>query len=168
MAMATPGFIPWYFEGRFCDVGYNVDRVARQLGYDQGLASTHDPMFPPDDDIELVKNCYQRFVFKPNGPRYCRDRIFILSVPSTKVPPKFTQTWCTNWYNQLTRMIEFLCDVANPVGTVSPHELNARGRIKLDPEVAAAAGIKSGSRGKSSGAAQKGKNTTATVSQVSC
>ncbi|RZC51566.1 hypothetical protein C5167_019997 [Papaver somniferum] len=47
----------------------------------------------------------------------------------------------------------------------SPHELKARGHIKLAPEIAAAAGIKSGSRGKNSGVAQKGKNKIVVISQ---
>ncbi|RZC62091.1 hypothetical protein C5167_023872 [Papaver somniferum] len=106
IVMSTPGFIPGYFEGKCCAVEYNVYRVARQLGYDQGLASIQTPMFPADDD-DLMKECYHRFLFNPNGPRLCRDRPFSLSVPSPKVPPKFTQAWCTNWYDELTRMIEF-------------------------------------------------------------
>ncbi|RZC74582.1 hypothetical protein C5167_050054 [Papaver somniferum] len=137
--MDTLGFFPGYFEGKFCIVRYNVGRVARQLGNDQGLASIQYPWFPADDD-DLMKECYRRFVFKPDSPRYCRDRPFNLLVPSPKVPPKFTQAWCSNWYDELTRMIEFVSGVADTVEVTSPRKLNALGRIKLTPEVAAAHG----------------------------
>ncbi|RZC43556.1 hypothetical protein C5167_036503 [Papaver somniferum] len=61
-------------------------------------------------------------------------------------------------------MIGFVCAIADPVEVTSPRKLNARGRIKLAPEVAAAHGIKAGSRGKSVGsAAQKGRKTFASV-----
>ncbi|XP_026397602.1 uncharacterized protein LOC113293040 [Papaver somniferum] len=75
-----------------------------------------------------------------NEPRYCRDLPFRLAVPSLMDPPKFTQAWCTHWYNELTRMIEFVCDVAGPMGVVSPHVLNARGRIRLAPDVSTVMG----------------------------
>lgn len=90
LAMVALGFIPGHYEGKFCVVGYNVDRVARQLGYDQGLASFQTPLFPAGDD--LMRDCYRRFVFKPDGPRYCQDLPFHLSVPSSKKPPIFTQS----------------------------------------------------------------------------
>ncbi|RZC45017.1 hypothetical protein C5167_037965 [Papaver somniferum] len=154
--MVTPDFIPRYFDGEFCVISYNVDRVARQLGYDQGLANIQTPMFPMGE--ALMKECYWRFIFKPEEPRYCRDLPFRLAVPSLKVPPRFTQAWCTHWYDELTRMIEFVCDVSDPMGVVSPHVSNARGRIRLAPDVATAHGIKPGSRGKNVvDSSQKGK-----------
>ncbi|RZC79153.1 hypothetical protein C5167_003352 [Papaver somniferum] len=132
------------------------DRVARQLGYDQGLAYIQTPMFPVGE--ALMKECYRRFVFKPEEPRYCQDLPFRLAVLSLKVPPRFTQAWCTHWYDELTRMIEFVCDVADPMGVVSPHVIIARGRIRLEPDVAATHEIKPGSRGKNvMDSAQKGK-----------
>lgn len=156
IAMVTPGFISGYFDGEFCVVCYNVDRVARQLGYDQGLAYIQTPMFPVGE--ALMKECYRRFVFKPEEPRYCQDLPFRLAVLSLKVPPRFTQAWCTHWYDELTRMIEFVCDVADPMGVVSPHVIIARGRIRLEPDVAATHEIKPGSRGKNvMDSAQKGK-----------
>lgn len=61
-------------------------------------------------------------------------------------------------------MIEFVCDVADPVGVTSPHSSNARGRIKLAPEVATAYGIKPGSRGKSTvDSARKGKESSSST-----
>ncbi|RZC61327.1 hypothetical protein C5167_023070 [Papaver somniferum] len=162
ISIASPGYNPGYFEGKFCAVNYNVDRVARQLAYDQGLAS----ILPnPADDIGFMQNCYRCFVFKPDGPRYCRDGPFSLVVPPPKNVPKFMQVWCTNWYDELTRMIGFVCDVADPVEAVSPRKLNDIGRIRLYPEVASAHGIKDGSRGKSSKSSTKKETNIPAVSE---
>ncbi|RZC82464.1 hypothetical protein C5167_045250 [Papaver somniferum] len=61
-------------------------------------------------------------------------------------------------------MIEFVCDVADSTGVLSPCKLNARGRIKLALEVAAAHGIKAGSRGENiGGASQMGKDVASTA-----
>ncbi|RZC84575.1 hypothetical protein C5167_047363 [Papaver somniferum] len=146
------------------DVLDSETSVARQLGYDQGSAS----ILPnPSDDIGFMQNCYRRFVFKPDGPRYCRDGPFNLVVLPPKNVPEFMQAWCTNWYDELTRMIGFVCDVADPVEAVSPRKLNDIGRIRLDLDVASAHGIKSGSRGKSSkSAAKKGTNIPAVSEPV--
>ncbi|RZC79235.1 hypothetical protein C5167_003432 [Papaver somniferum] len=49
ISIATSGYIHGYFEGKFCAVSYNVDMVARQLGYDQG-----SPLFFPILQTTLV------------------------------------------------------------------------------------------------------------------
>lgn len=51
VSMVTPGFIPGYFNEKFCAVAYNFNRVARQLGYDQGVPSILTPLFLEDESI---------------------------------------------------------------------------------------------------------------------
>lgn len=105
IASVTPCFLPGFFEGEFCATSYNIEHVARQVGYDQGGSTVLRPSVLSSPKV--VATSFNQFVFGSYSA-------FISNLPAKRLRPyigrrlSVTRVWQNFWARE-TKVLERFC-----------------------------------------------------------
>ncbi|RZC69302.1 hypothetical protein C5167_034137 [Papaver somniferum] len=129
----TPGYLPGYYKGEFYAEAYNLNRMARQAGFDQGTGSFLVPACSAD--LGVIEESFMRSVFKNGSPRFCRPPLNPLKAPQVGRELKVTHQWCLYWLKEMKNIHGALLAAPMEVPSTALSDLHPLGRFKLPQAV---------------------------------
>lgn len=133
VAAVTQGYLPVYYKGEFYAEAYNLNRVARQAGFDQGTCSFLGPA--SSADLGVIEESFMRFVFKNGRPRFCRPPLNPLKAPQVNRELKVTHQWYLYWLREMENIHSALLAASMEVLPTALSDLHRLGRFNLPQDV---------------------------------